>query len=93
MADCCEAFRWARFELPRLSFKNAPGLLIDGDRIAVAGWSTGGHLAMSVGFTSIQQGLRPPEAILAFYPPTDYEDECEFSPYFLFNILYSHLIL
>jgi acetyl esterase/lipase len=35
--------------------------------------SSGGHLAMSLAWTSISKGIRPPEAILAFYCPTNYE--------------------
>lgn len=41
----------------------------------VVGLSSGGQLAMSLGWTAPQRGLRPPEAILAFYCPTDYDDE------------------
>lgn len=37
------------------------------------GWSTGGQLAMSLAWTSALRGVRPPEAILAFYCPTGYE--------------------
>ncbi|KAJ5950631.1 uncharacterized protein N7479_009044 [Penicillium vulpinum] len=36
---------------------------------------TGGQLAMSLAWTAPQRGLRPPEAILAFYCPTNYEDD------------------
>lgn len=38
------------------------------------GWPTGDQLAMSLAWTSALRGVRPPEAILAFYCPTDYED-------------------
>ena len=30
---------------------------------------------MSLAWTSVPRGLGPPEAILVFYCPTDYEDE------------------
>jgi acetyl esterase/lipase len=49
-------------------------LTLDPSRVVVVGWSTGGHLAMTTAFTSIERGLSPPDAILAFYCPTDYED-------------------
>jgi len=55
---------------------NCPGIKIDGDRVAVVGWSTGGTLAMSLGFTPRLYGIEPPGAILAFYCPTDYDDDC-----------------
>jgi acetyl esterase/lipase len=35
---------------------------------------------MSLAWSAPEKGLRPPEAILAFYCPTDYEDECKFLP-------------
>ena len=35
------------------------------------GWSTGGYLAMSTAWSSIEAGLTPPRAILSFYSPTD----------------------
>lgn len=77
MTDVCDALRWAREELPCLPILAAqrPGLRIDPERVAVVGWSTGGHLAMTSAFTSRLRGIRPPEAILAFYCPTDYESE------------------
>ena len=76
MVDVCDALAWARIELPRLKFKNS-NLQIDGKRVVVVGWSSGGQLAMSLAWTAPQRGLKPPDAILAFYCPTDYEDECE----------------
>lgn len=79
MDDVCEALRWARFQLPSLAPTLAPGLEADGEKVAAVGWSTGGHLSMTLGFTAPQRGIRAPEAILAFYCPTDYESECECS--------------
>ncbi|PMD39228.1 BcPKS19, polyketide synthase [Hyaloscypha variabilis F] len=75
MVDVCDALEWARYELPYLKFQNSPGLQIDGRRVVVIGWSSGGQLAMSLGWTAPQRGLKPPDAVLAFYSPTDYEDE------------------
>ena len=40
----------------------------------VVGWSSGGHLAMTLGWTVPSLGIRAPDAVLAFYSPTDYED-------------------
>ncbi|CAG8883003.1 unnamed protein product [Penicillium egyptiacum] len=79
MSDVCDALHWARSALPHLPLL-AQGLKIDASRIAIVGWSTGGHLAMTTPFTSVQRGLAPPTAILAFYCPTDYEDPCWQNP-------------
>lgn len=75
MADVCDGLAWARTILPSLQLM-CPGLKIDSSRTVVVGWSTGGHLAMTTAFTTIQCGIAPPTAILAFYCPTDYEDPC-----------------
>ncbi|KAE9372419.1 BcPKS19, polyketide synthase [Stipitochalara longipes BDJ] len=75
MVDVCDALEWARYELPYLKFQNSPGLQIDGRKVVVIGWSSGGQLAMSLGWTAPQRGLKPPDAVLTFYSPTDYEDE------------------
>ncbi|PWY76491.1 polyketide synthase [Aspergillus sclerotioniger CBS 115572] len=75
MSDVCDAFLWARSVLPTLPLL-CQDLRIDASRIAVVGWSTGGHLAMTTAFTTLQRGLAPPTAIAAFYCPTDYEDSC-----------------
>ncbi|KAI0862679.1 BcPKS19, polyketide synthase [Xylaria cubensis] len=74
MVDVCDALHWARHTLPHID-SGRPGLRIDGERVVVVGWSSGGQLAMSLAWTAPQRGLRPPEAILAFYCPTNYEDE------------------
>ena len=76
MVDVCDALEWARCILPDIKLPN-PGLQIDGERVVVVGWSSGGQLAMSLAWLAPQRGLRPPEAILAFYSPTNYEDECK----------------
>lgn len=73
MVDVCDAFDWACNELPSIQLPRSK-LQIDGDKIVVVGWSSGGQLAMSLGWTAPQRGLRPPAAILVFYAPTDYED-------------------
>ncbi|KAL8831677.1 MAG: hypothetical protein Q9191_000722 [Dirinaria sp. TL-2023a] len=73
MRDVCDALLWARKTLPTLALSH-PNVRADGDKIVAVGWSSGGHLAMSLGWTAPPRGIKPPEAILAFYPPTDYED-------------------
>lgn len=72
--DVADAFRWIRTVLPTIRLQRGD-IKIDGDRVVSIGWSTGGHLALSLGWTSIARGIKPPDAILAFYCPLDYEDE------------------
>ena len=49
-----------------------PGLKITGEKAVVVGWSTGGTLALSLASSSVGRGIEPPDAILAFYLPTNY---------------------
>lgn len=79
MTDVCDALQWARYTLPNLEL-NCPGLRVDGQSVVVIGWSTSGTLAMTLAWLASKQGLRPPEAILAFYCPTDYEAACWKAP-------------
>ena len=74
ITDLCYALEWARNTLPRLSLQRAD-IVADGRKVVVIGWSTGGMLAMSLGWTAPARGLKSTEAILAFYCPTDYESE------------------
>ncbi|KAK8054708.1 Methylphloroacetophenone synthase [Apiospora phragmitis] len=74
MVDVCDALDWARHQLPKITLQHNPGLQIDGERVVVVGWSSGGQLAMSLAWTAPARGLRAPEAVLAFYAPTNYED-------------------
>ncbi|PYH94351.1 hypothetical protein BO71DRAFT_230654 [Aspergillus ellipticus CBS 707.79] len=71
--DVCDEMVWARNILPSLALKRSD-IRLDGNRVAAVGWSSGGHLAMTLGWTAVERGIKPPEAILAFYPPIDYED-------------------
>lgn len=73
MRDVCDALSWARTILPKLKL-HRPDIRVNGDHVVAVGWSTGGHLALTLGFTAPQSGIRPPDAILAFYCPLDYED-------------------
>ncbi|KAI9933738.1 hypothetical protein MW887_004810 [Aspergillus wentii] len=75
MQDVCDALTWARTTLPSIILKR-PDIRVNGEKVVAVGWSTGGHLAMSLGWTPHAMGMRPPEAILAFYCPYDYEDPC-----------------
>lgn len=74
IADVSDAYAWVLNTLPSLKLSNSSIKLVAGKAVVI-GWSTGGTLAMSLAWTSVPRGLRPPEAILAFYCPTDYEDE------------------
>lgn len=76
MTDVCDALQWVRNTLPQMDLKY-PGLKIDGEKVIVVGWSTGGTLAMSLAWSSVQRGIKPPDAILAFYCPTNYLAECK----------------
>ncbi|KAJ5866964.1 CAZyme family CE10 [Penicillium rubens] len=73
MHDVCDALSWARNVLPKLSLCR-PDIQSDGTQVVAVGWSTGAHLAMTLAWTAEQRGIEPPQAILAFYGPTDYED-------------------
>ncbi|KAJ6133404.1 hypothetical protein N7471_008619 [Penicillium samsonianum] len=74
MEDVVDALAWIRTVLPTIQLQRAD-VKIDGRRVVSVGWSTGGHLAVSLGWNSIPRHIEPPQAILAFYCPLDYEDE------------------
>lgn len=98
MLDVCAAFCWTRNTLPGLSLKR-PDIRPDGNKVVAVGWSSGAHLAMTLGWTVEPLGVRTPDAILAFYGATDYEDEFWSHPNFPFglepvsppNVGYDHL--
>ncbi|KAL9079841.1 MAG: hypothetical protein Q9157_001297 [Trypethelium eluteriae] len=76
LVDVSNAYAWVRKTLPSLKLTQTnANKLLDPSRTVVIGWSTGGTLAMSLAWTSIPRGLPAPDAILAFYCPTDYEDD------------------
>lgn len=76
LVDVCDAYVWTKTVLPSLKLtKTNINMLLDGSKTVVVGWSTGGTLAMSLAWTSIPRGVSSPTAILAFYCPTDYEDD------------------
>ncbi|KYK61324.1 Thiolase-like protein [Drechmeria coniospora] len=73
MADVADALSWVRSVLPGVRLNRAD-VRVDPTRVVAVGWSTGGHLALSLGWTCIPRGIQPPQAVLAFYSPLDYED-------------------
>jgi len=83
MTDVCAALQWARRTLPELVLSRRD-VRPDGDRVVVIGWSTGGTLALTLGWEPITRGLQlqPPAAILAFYCPSDYQSSFFQSPNF-----------
>lgn len=84
MTDVCEALAWAREELPQIG--SAMGVRVNGEKVAVVGWSTGGTLSLQLGFAARDRGIKAPDATLVFYCPSNYEDECECGS---FNYIYS----
>lgn len=78
MVDAREAYAWAMGQLPGILLQATAqgaggGIVVDPSKIVIVGWSTGGHLAMTLAWTTIAAGLPPPRAILAFYCPTVYD--------------------
>lgn len=71
MANIRNAVAWARSELPAIAFDHRIDL--ETSKIAVIGWSTGGHLAMTTAWTTVEAGMEPATAILNFYGPFDFE--------------------
>lgn len=78
MADIRDAVAWARFELPSIALGH--GIDVETSKVAVIGWSTGGHLAMTTAWTTVEAGIEPPTIILNFYGPSDFETLGEFHP-------------
>ena len=75
MSDARDAVVWSRNELPRIA--RGRGFAVNPEKIAAIGWSTGGTLAMSTAWTTEQVGVQPPQAILNFYGPSDFNNQCE----------------
>ena len=71
ISDIRDAYRWARTVLPGKLLNY--GVLIDATKIVVIGWSSGGQLAMSLAWTTTEECMPPPVAILSFYAPVDFE--------------------
>ncbi|KAI1452413.1 ketoacyl-synt-domain-containing protein [Annulohypoxylon moriforme] len=73
MSDAADALLWIRTVLPKLTLSRHD-VRVNAERVVAVGWSSGGHLAMSLAWTSQARQIQPPSAILAFYSPSDYED-------------------
>lgn len=73
MIDVRDALAWIRNALTSLAL-GRKDVKVDASRVVAVGWSSGGHLAMTLGWTARQIGIAPPDAILEFYCPTDYRD-------------------
>ncbi|KAL8919581.1 MAG: hypothetical protein Q9208_006698 [Pyrenodesmia sp. 3 TL-2023] len=71
MSDIRDAVAWARSALPQIALSQ--GIAVDADKVAVIGWSTGGHLAMTTAWTTLEAGISPPSVILNFYGASDFE--------------------
>lgn len=77
LVDAVGAIAWARG--PSLASSSSQAAQhVDPDRLAVVGWSVGGHLGMTAVAACARAGVRPPDAVVAFYAPSDFEDDCEF---------------
>lgn len=63
--DAFEAYKWA--------VKNAAGFHADSNKIAVAGESAGGNLAVNVGIMARDSGAKQPLHILSVYPVANYD--------------------
>ncbi|KAI1389672.1 uncharacterized protein F4822DRAFT_428014 [Hypoxylon trugodes] len=73
MTDVGDALGWIRNVLPNMTLARSD-VRVNGEKVVAVGWSTGGTIAMSLAWTTLPKGIQPPNAILAFYCPTDYED-------------------
>ncbi|KAJ0108719.1 beta-ketoacyl synthase domain-containing protein [Diaporthe amygdali] len=74
MVDVVDALHWIRTKLPELVLSR-PDIAVDASKVVAVGWSTGGHLATTLAWTSKARHVQAPEAILALYCPLDYEDK------------------
>lgn len=73
MTDVVDSLHWIRTTLPHITLSR-PDISVDASKVVAVGWSTGGHLATTLAWTSKARGVQPPEAIFALYCPLDYED-------------------
>ncbi|KAL2130203.1 hypothetical protein VTI74DRAFT_6770 [Chaetomium olivicolor] len=74
VTDCRDALAWVREVLPSLPL-SWPNVQIDPTKVLALGWSSGGQLAMTLGYTAKSRGIKPPDVILPFYSPSDLEAE------------------
>ncbi|GAB1312718.1 Polyketide synthase [Madurella fahalii] len=71
IADVCSAYAWTKTSLAQIAA--SLGFTVDAAKVVAIGWSSGGHLAVSLGWTAREAGLEPPAAVLSFYAPYDFE--------------------
>ena len=74
MTDCCDALKWATETLPTLSLAG-PTVRPDPTKVVSFGWSSGGQLSMSLGYTAPARGIKAPDAVFGLYPPSDMESD------------------
>ncbi|KUI73927.1 Conidial yellow pigment biosynthesis polyketide synthase [Cytospora mali] len=75
MVDVVDALAWVRRELPGVELQRRDiADAIDATRVVAVGWSSGGHLALTLAWMSVPRGIEPPSAIFALYCATDFED-------------------
>ncbi|OKL59537.1 hypothetical protein UA08_04992 [Talaromyces atroroseus] len=74
VTDCCDALKWARETLPLLHL-SGPKVQVHPTKLLAMGWSSGGQLAMTLGYMAKFRGIKPPDVILPFYSPSDLEAE------------------
>ena len=79
MTDCYDALKWVTEALPTLPLSDST-IKPDPVKVVAIGWSSGGHLAMSLGYTAPAKGTKAPAAIFALYPPSDMESDRERLP-------------
>lgn len=79
MTDARDALAWCRNTLPSLALQRRD-ITPSKTTVVAIGWSTGGTVALSLGWTAPAVGLAPPQATLVFYCPSDYEDPCWYAP-------------
>lgn len=84
--DVRDAITWAHSTLPGLARRH--GVTVKTNKLAVMGWSTGGHLAMTTAWTTAEAGIERPSVILNFYGPSDFETLCKHLPSFFSPPLY-----
>ncbi|KAK4180914.1 conidial yellow pigment biosynthesis polyketide synthase [Triangularia setosa] len=72
MADVLSAYQWCKTELPKITERRGFGK-VNAARVVVIGWSSGGHLAMSLAWTARESLTEPPTTILSFYAPCNFE--------------------
>lgn len=71
IADVYDAYQWVRAGLPQMALRH--GVVVDSNKVVTIGWSTGGHLTMSIGWNAKKASVPPPTAVLSFYAPLDFE--------------------